>query len=97
MMRVYSELSGKIKYAAATGTIEEFLSRLARRFGVRDLTNKHKILEHLDNVNNKELLRYIRNNTEFIIILVREHVETKKQAYEKKKKETKDKRESLFM
>lgn len=80
-MRIYDELVSKVKSAAMTNTLESFIESLARKMGVRTVS-PYGLLETISASDKDAVLTLLRDETQIIIVMMREHQELKKQKKE---------------
>lgn len=76
-MRIYDELSSKIKSAAMTNNLDHFLEKFMTKWGVRSISD-FGVLDILRNSNHRELLNILRNDTALIILMLRDFQDNKK-------------------
>lgn len=70
-MKIYEELNSKIKSAATTSKIEKFVENLCKKFDVRDIGSL-RVIQIVENVDEKKLLKVLREDTQIIILLLKE-------------------------
>lgn len=78
LMRIYDEISSKIKYAACTQKISQFMSKLAQKMGIRSFSLSQELIDQLKEFNDNEILRKIRTETQYIVVLLRLKIEENK-------------------
>lgn len=76
-MKIYDELSSKIRSAALTSDLHKFLSRLCDKMGVRSISDP-RVLKIFECINHAEMLKILREETSFVILMLRETQEAKK-------------------
>lgn len=76
-MKIYDEYLSKIRSAACTDTLRHFAERLCGRMGVRSIAVSQGATEILAR-NNPEILEVLRDETQYVILLMREIIEQKK-------------------
>lgn len=80
-MKIYDELASKVKSAAMTNTLESFIESLARKMGARTVS-PFGLLETISAADKDAVLALLRDQTQIIIVMVRENQELKKQKKE---------------
>jgi len=83
-MRVYDEMTTKLRRAARVRTVEDFVSRLCNLWGVASLGNTELLrrLEALTPEGKEELLRLAREDAQYIIWLMRARIEEGRESHE---------------
>lgn len=71
-MKIYEELNSKIKSAATTSKIERFIEGLAKKFDVRDIGSSARVLQIVEQFDEKKLLKTLREDTQIVILLLKE-------------------------
>ena len=68
--RIYDEFCSKIKSSALTGNMRTFIESLCVKMGVRSLSDT-KILNLLKNKDEYNMLHLLRDETQYLILLLR--------------------------
>lgn len=76
-MKIYEELSSKIKSSATTSSVTKFIEKLCVKFDVRSITSA-RMIQIIEDHDNKKILKTFREDTQIIILLLREKVEERK-------------------
>jgi hypothetical protein len=78
---IYNELASKVKSAAMTNSLESFVESLARKMGCKTV-DPNGLLETIASADKDVVLSLLRDETQIIIAMLREHQEIKKQRKE---------------
>lgn len=79
-MKIYDEFTSKIKSAASTNSIAKFTERLCAKLGIRSISGDIGVRSLLEK-NDPEVLALLRDETQFVVLLMREIIEAKKEEY----------------
>lgn len=77
-MKIYDEYTSKVKSSAMTNTLAKFVDRLCSKMGIRSVSEDITVRSMLA-ANDPEILSLLREETQFIVLLMREIVESKKE------------------
>jgi len=77
-MKIYDEFTSKIKSAASTNSLAKFVERLCAKLGIRSIGSDAGVRELLAH-NDHAILSLFRDETQFIVLLMREVIEAKKE------------------
>jgi len=77
-MGIYDEYTSKIKSASSNNSLSLFAERLSSKMGIRSIRYSKKILDIIEE-NNPEVLRLLREETQLIVLLMRDKIETMKE------------------
>lgn len=77
IMNIYDEFSNKLLASTGVRTKEQFLNKLCEKWGIRSLTDD-SIIDLLDSFNDEELLETIRQEYQYLILLIRKRTKNKK-------------------
>ena len=69
--RIYDEFCSKIRSSALTGNMRAFIESLCSKMGVRSLSDT-QILNLLKDGDEYDMLRILRDETQYLILLLRE-------------------------
>lgn len=86
IMGIYDELLSKIKSSALTSSLPKFIENLTRKFDVRGIHDT-KIIDICKQENEAEILRTFREETIILVLMLREYIDKKKEAFVKKQAE----------
>lgn len=76
LMNIYDEFSGKMLASTGVRTKEQFLTRICQKWGIRSLKDDD-VLDLLDKFNDDEFLDTVRNECQYLILLLRKIVKSK--------------------
>jgi hypothetical protein len=79
MMKIYNEFTSKVLAATSVRTKEEFINKLCEKFGIRSLSNPD-IVKKLNKFDNDEFLDLLREETQYLILIMRAIKQDKKQS-----------------
>lgn len=77
-MGIYDEFLAKVKSSANTPSLSKFVEALCRKMGVVAMKFDATITNYVK-ANDPEILTALRDETQLIIMLMREHIQEKKQ------------------
>lgn len=76
LMNIYDEFSGKMLASTGVRTKEQFLTRICQKWGIRSLKGDD-VLDLLDKFNDDEFLQTVRDECQYLILLLRKIVKSK--------------------
>ena len=76
-MKIYDEFSSKILSSAHTSDMRRFLENLCRKWGIRSLPDPY-ILEILNKYEDRKMLKSLREETTYLVLLMRSMIEERK-------------------
>lgn len=77
-MKIYDEFTGKVKSSASTNSLAKFVERLCAKMGIRSITGD-QATRNLLTQNDQDVITILREETQFVILLMREIIEGKKE------------------
>lgn len=90
-MNIYKEFASKVKSAAASQSLSVFFERLLQKMGIGGISQfQNDTIASILKANNPEVLQAFREETQFLVILLRQQNEEKND----KRKAKKEKSES---
>jgi len=79
-MKIYDEYTSKIRSAANTSDLRRFTDKLAAKMSIRALNYSQEMMEIVKE-NDPEMLKILRDETQYIVMLMRAIIEEKKAQY----------------
>jgi len=77
---IYAEFSGAVKSASSKKDLRGFIEKMCARMGIRSISGKYaQMAERILATNDCEVLRILRNETQFVIILLRLEIDAEKE------------------
>lgn len=93
-MKIYDEYTSKIKSASSMNSLKRFVERLCAKMGIRSISDT--ALTAILTEEREDVLSALREETQYVVLLMREVVEKKQVERADIEKDTNDMNESLI-
>ena len=82
-MRIYDEFTSKVRSASHTNSLSTFTEKLSAKMGIISIGGKKEDRANITKIikgNDDAILNLLRNETQLIILMMRELIETKRES-----------------